>query len=47
MIGVILQRIGVMKRVYRARMFYPADYNGSNDDKMFDKGMYSKIKIYK
>lgn len=46
-IGVILQRIGVMKRVYRARMFYPADYNGSNDDKMFDKGMYSKIKIYK
>jgi hypothetical protein len=46
MIGVLLQRIGVMKRVYRARMFYPADYSGSNDDKMFDKGMYSKIKIY-
>jgi hypothetical protein len=46
MIGVLLQRIGVMKRINRARMFYPADYNGSMDDKMFEKGMYSKIKIY-
>ena len=46
MIGVLLQRIGVMKRVNRSRMFYPADYSGSNDDKMFEKGMYSKIKIY-
>jgi hypothetical protein len=45
-IGVLLQRIGVMKRVNRARMFYPADYNGSMDDKMFEKGMYSPIKIY-
>ena len=46
MIGVLLQRIGVMKRTYRARMFYPADYNGSMDDKMFEKNMYSPIKIY-
>ncbi len=46
MIGVLLQRIGVMKRVNRSRMFYPADYNGSMDDKMFEKGMYSPIKIY-
>ena len=45
-IGVLLQRIGVMKRVYRSRMFYPADYNGSLDYKMFEKGMYSQIKIY-
>lgn len=46
MIGVLLQRIGVMKRVNRSRMFYPADYNGSNDHLLFEKGMYSKIKIY-
>jgi len=46
MIGVILQRIGVMKRENRARMFYPADYAGSNDYNMFQKGMYSEIKIY-
>jgi len=46
MIGVLLQRIGIMKRVNRSRMFYPADYNGSMDDKMFEKGIYSKIKIY-
>ena len=46
MIGVLLQRIGVMKRTNRSRMFYPADYNGSNDDKLFEKGMYSPIKIY-
>ena len=45
-IGVLLQRIGVMKRVNRARMFYPADYNGTIDDKLFEKGMYSSIKIY-
>jgi hypothetical protein len=35
-----------MKRVNRARMFYPADYSGSMDNKIFDKGMYSSIKIY-
>ena len=46
MIGVLLQRIGVMKRVNRSRMFYPSDYNGSNDHNMFEKGMYSPIKIY-
>lgn len=46
MTGVLLQRIGVMKRENRARMFYPADYNGSNDHIMFEKNMYSKIKIY-
>jgi len=46
MIGVILQRIGVMKRGNRARMFYPADYAGSNDRNMFEKGIYSSIKIY-
>jgi len=46
MTGVLLQRIGVMKRINRARMFYPADYNGSNDHNMFEKGMYSPIKIY-
>jgi hypothetical protein len=46
MIGVLLQRIGIMKRVNRSRMFYPADYNGSMDDKMFEKGIYSKIKIF-
>jgi len=45
-IGVLLQRIGVMKRENRARMFYPADFAGSNDDKLFEKGMYSPIKIY-
>ena len=45
-IGILLQRIGVMKRVNRARMFYPTDYNGTMDDKMFDKDMYSPIKIY-
>jgi hypothetical protein len=45
-IGVLLQRIGVMKRINRSRMFYPSDFNGSNDDKMFEKGMYSKIEIY-
>ena len=45
-IGVLLQRIGIMKRVNRSRMFYPADYNGSNDDKLFEKEMYSQIKIY-
>jgi hypothetical protein len=46
MIGVLLQRIGVMKRENRSRMFYPADYNGTIDDKLFEKGMYSPIKIY-
>jgi hypothetical protein len=46
MIGVLLQRIGVMKRINRARMFYPADYTGSLDNRMFEKGMYSNIKIY-
>jgi hypothetical protein len=45
-IGVLLQRIGVMKRVNRSRMFYPADYAGTLDNKMFEKGMYSNIKIY-
>jgi len=45
-IGILLQRIGIMKRVNRTRMFYPADYSESMDDKMFDKGMYSSIKIY-
>jgi hypothetical protein len=46
MIGILLQRIGVMKRENRARMFYPADYAGSFDNRMFEKGMYSEIKIY-
>ena len=46
MIGVLLQRIGVMKRKNRARMFYPADYNGEMDDYLFEKNMYSSIKIY-
>ena len=46
-IGILLQRIGVMKRINRARMFYPADFNGSIDDKLFQKGMYSDVKIYK
>jgi hypothetical protein len=46
MTGILLQRIGVMKRVNRARMFYPADYAGSLDHSMFEKGMYSDIKIY-
>jgi uncharacterized protein (DUF488 family) len=45
-IGILLQRIGVMKRINRARMFYPTDYNGEMDSKMFDKDMYSEIKIY-
>jgi len=45
-IGVLLQRIGIMKRINRGRMFYPADYNGTNDNNMFEKGMYSTIKIY-
>ena len=45
-IGILLQRIGIMKRVNRARMFYPVDYAGSNDYNMFEKGMYSNIKIY-
>lgn len=45
-IGVLLQRIGVMKRINRSRMFYPADYSGPNDDKLFEKGMYSPIQIY-
>lgn len=45
-IGVLLQRMGVMKRINRSRMFYPADYSGENDDKIFEKGMYSPIKIY-
>jgi hypothetical protein len=45
-IGLLLQRIGVMKRKYRARMFYPADYSGSSDNIMFEKNMYSKIKIF-
>ena len=44
--GVLLQRIGVMKRENRTRMFYPADYNGAMDDKLFEKNMYSSIKIY-
>ncbi len=44
--GILLQRIGVMKRLNRARMFYPSDYNGSNDNNMFEKSMYSDIKIY-
>ena len=46
MIGLLLQRVGIMKRVNRARMFYPADYTGSLDNRMFEKGMYSDIKIY-
>ena len=46
MIGVLLQRVGIMKRINRARMFYPADYTGSLDNRMFEKGMYSDIKIY-
>jgi hypothetical protein len=45
-IGALLQRIGVMKRINRSRMYYPADYNGSNDHNMFEKDMYSSIKIY-
>jgi hypothetical protein len=45
-IGVLLQRIGVMKRVNRSRMYYPSDYNGINDNNMFEKGMYSTIQIY-
>jgi hypothetical protein len=45
-IGVLLQRIGVMKRINRSRMFYPADYNGINDYKIFEKGMYSPIQNY-
>ena len=44
--GILLQRIGVMKRENRARMFYPADYAGSFDNIMFEKGMYSNIKIF-
>ena len=47
MIGVLLQRIGIMKRVNRSRMFFPADYNGTNDKNMFEKEMYSNIKIFK
>ena len=46
MIGLLLQRVGIMKRINRARMFYPADYNGAMDDKLFEKNMYSSIKIY-
>ena len=46
MIGVLLQRVGIMKRLKRARMFYPADYTGSLDNRMFEKGMYSNINIY-
>ena len=46
MIGLLLQRVGIMKRINRARMFYPADYTGSLDNRMFEKGMYSNIKIY-
>lgn len=46
MIGVLLQRVGIMKRENRARMFYPADFTGSLDNRMFEKGMYSNIKIY-
>jgi hypothetical protein len=46
MIGILLQRIGVMKHKNRARMFYPADYSGSLDHSMFEKEMYSPIKIY-
>ena len=46
-IAVLLQRIGVMKRQNRARMFYPADFKGSMENNMFEKGIYSSIKIYK
>jgi hypothetical protein len=45
-IGILLQRIGVMKRINRSRMYYPADYSDPNNDKIFEKGMYSPIKIY-
>ena len=45
-IGLLLQRIGVMKRINRARMFYPADFNGSMDKNIFEKDMFSNIKIY-
>jgi hypothetical protein len=45
-IAVLLQRIGVMKRINRARMFYPADFSGSMDKNMFEKDIYSNIEIY-
>lgn len=45
-IALLLQRIGIMKRTYRSRMFYPADFNGYRDSEMFPKNTYSKIKMY-
>lgn len=45
-IALLLQRIGIMKRKYRSRMFYPADFNGYRDSEMFPKNTYSKIKMY-
>jgi len=45
-IALLLQRIGLMKRTYRSRMFYPADFNGYRDSEMFNKNTYSKIKMY-
>jgi len=45
-IGILLQRVGIMKRINRARMFYPADFNGSIDYKLFEKRIYLPIKYY-
>lgn len=42
----LLQRVGLMKRTYRARMFYPGYFTGFLDNKMFPPNFYSQIKIY-
>jgi hypothetical protein len=47
MAAALLQRIGLMKRTYRSRMFFPGYFTGFLDNKMFLPNTYSKIKIYK
>ena len=45
-IAALLQRIGIMKRDMRPRMYFPSYFSGFMDKEMFQPHTYSKIKMY-
>jgi len=47
MTAILLQRVGLMKRTFRSRMFFPSFFTGFLDQKMFPPNFYYKIKIFK
>ena len=46
-IAALLQRVGIMNRSSRPRMFFPSYFSGFMDKEMFPPHTYSKIKMYK